>query len=594
MKKIFISISLLCLSLAAFAGVVPSDRALKVAQIFMDSASLTEVWDGNEADTKASQDPVFHVFNVKEGGWVIISGDDCTIPILGYSESGSFDKDDMPPAMEWWLGLMRDDIRKARLTKASGTEETRYKWSHPGGAATKAGDNSKVLVTAEWDQDVPYNRLLSQYVKNNGTGVEGLQTGCVATAMAEVLRYHQWPVHGTGTLPGYTTKSFRYTVEGFSIEDHQYRWDKMPMTYDSSWTTEQKDAVAQLMLDCGVMVEMDYGINGSSAIPEDVVPALTEHMQYSKKAELKSRLYFTDDEWLQMIKYDIDNCGPILYGGSTTTNEGHQFICDGYDIGERRLHINWGWSGRYHNTWFTMSLSVPNSYTFSERQTAIFGLVPDRDGSSTYADADIRLIVSSNENAFNGVSLNSGTFAAGSTFYLDAGTFINRSYSVNYTGAVKAVLVDKDGNRKEDASAPRQISGVMKPDDTFCLQGNDALPCTVNGPIALGDRIVFWYLLNDGTWKPVRTDSSDLAHTWSVAYADVCFIKTASSYRDGDNFPLVIIPGNKVITDVVWTYDGSTVNDDSVRLSSGTHTVSAELTFSDRTKETITQVLEVN
>lgn len=593
MIKLIISISLFCLSLAAIAGVVPSDRALKVAQQFMESASLTEVWDGNETDTKTSQDPVFHVFNVKEGGWIIISGDDCTIPILGYSESGSFDRDEMPPAMGWWLGLMRDDIRKTRLTKASGTDETRYKWSHPGGAATKAEATRKTLETANWDQDTPYNKLLPQYVTKNGAGVEGLQTGCVATAMAEVLRYHRWPEHGTGTLSDYTTDSFHYSVAGFSIEDHCYDWDNMPLTYDSSCTEEQRNAVAQLMLDCGIMVAMDYGTIESGAEPTSVVPALIEHMQYSKKAELKARSYFTDDEWLRMIKYDIDNCGPVIYGGYTTGGSGHQFVCDGYDMDERRLHINWGWSGSYHDTWFTLSLSVPGSYTFSEGQMAIFGLVPDRDGSSTYADADIRLIASSEGNTVNGVSLSNGTFAAGSTFYLNAGTFINNSYSVNYTGAVKAVLVDKDGNRKEDASAPRQISGVMKPDDTFCLQGNDALPCTVNGPIALGDRIVFWYLLNDGTWKPIRTDG-DLAHTWSVAYADFCFIKTASSYRDGDTFPLVIIPGNKVITDVVWTYDGSTVSTDSVTLSSGTHTVSAELTFSDGTAETITQVLEVN
>ena len=594
MRKILISISLLCLSLGALADVVPSDRAYKVAQQFMNSSVLTEVWDGNEAETKSPLDPVFHVFNAQGGGWVIVSGDDCTVPILAYNESGRFDKYNMPPAMSWWLGMMRDEILEARKARKSGTENTRYRWSHPGGIETKAGSVRKTLETACWDQEAPYNRLLSQYVTKNGTGVEDLLTGCVATAMAEVLRYHHWPEHGTGTLSGYTTDSFRYSVAGFSIEDHQYDWDNMPLNYDSSWTEGQKDAVAQLMLDCGVMVMMDYGTNSSGAYPEDVVPALTEHMQYSKRAELKSRSYFTDDQWLSMIKYDIDNCGPIIYGGSTTGGSGHQFLCDGYDMEGKRLHINWGWSGRDNDAWFTLALSIPGSYTFSERQVAVFGLVPDRDGTSTYPDADIKLMSYGFGNSVNGVYLQRGTFAPGETFYINAGKFINRSYSVDYTGAVKAVLVDRDGRWKEDASEPLEVADVITPNSLFWFEGDDALPCSVSGPLALGDRIVFWYLLNDGTWKPVITDDSDLSHPWGVAYADACFIKTPASYRNGSTFPLVIIPGNRDISGVAWTYDGTPENSGSVTLTSGTHTVSAELTFSDGTTETITQVLEVN
>ena len=121
----------------------------------------------------------------------------------------------------------------------------------------------------------------------------------------------------------------------------------------------------------------------------------------------------------------------------------------------------------------------------------------------------------------------------------------------------------------------------------------ESIECTV-GSLSLGDRISFLYLLNDGSWTPVLSDNEDYNHPWQLAYVDACFIKTRTSYRTGDKFVFAIIPGNKGISSIAWTYDGSPVSAASVTLSSGTHAVSAELTFSDGTAETITQVLEVN
>ncbi|MBR4228680.1 MAG: C10 family peptidase [Bacteroidales bacterium] len=602
MKKISFIITLFSVCSNAFAGVVPSSTAYSVARQFMNAQSMTEIWDGNETETKASQDPVFHVFNVDGGGWVIVSGDDCTVPILAYNDTGSFIKDNMPANLREWFGMMRDDILKARKNGTKGSDDTKYMWAHPGRRETKALAAKKVLETAKWDQESPYNRLLVSYVTKNKRGVSGLFTGCVATAMAEVLRYHRWPEHGTGTLNGYTTYTSKYTVQGFSIEDHAYDWNNMPLSYDSSSTSDQKNAVAQLMLDCGVMVEMDYGTSsagGSGASPAAVVPALIKHMQYSKSAELKLRSDYTDEEWLEMIQYEIDHNGPVLYGGYTSNNSGHQFVCDGYDVDNKMISINWGWSGD-DNGFYTLKLSIPYVYTFSEGQMAVFGLVPDRDGTSAYPDVDITMEAISEGNSINGISIESGTFASGETFSLNVGKICNNNYSIPFLGAIKAVLLDKDGNWKEDICEPiEMVDEEESPEGLeagyFCwFEDDEAIECTIEGQVSLGDRIAFWYRLNDGSWTPIITSKEDLTYPWQLAYVDACFIKTNTPYKNGDVFEFTLIPGNKGISSISWSFDGSATESPSAILLSGKHTVAATVSFTDGTSETITQVVDVN
>ena len=598
MKKVFLTIAaMLLIGINAFADKVSSAAAQSVAKKFMNASSVTLVWDGNEA-AKAGSDPVFYVFNVSGGGWVIVSAEDSTTPILGYSDTGSFRSDNLPVNLAGWMGSIRNDIRKAREDRLSATVEVRRKWDNPVRVATRAGESKKVLTTASWNQLSPYNGYLSQYVKRYGSGVSRLYTGCVATAMAEVLRYHQWPEKGTGTLEGYTTESNSYTVTGYSL-GHSYDWDNMPLTYSNSATTEQKNAVAQLMLDCGVMVHMDYGTDGSGAFAEDIVPALVEHMGYSKQATHRYRSNYTIQKWLEMIRYEIDNNGPVLYGG-TGNDGGHQFVCDGYDADNAMVHINWGWSGS-DDGYFSLTLSIPGSYTFDEGQSAIFGLVPDRSGTSEYGDCEITMInydFDGYEDAVNGLEIISGTVAKGETFQLIAGKIYNGS-SQNYLGAIKVVLVDKNGNWKEDISEPMEMKDGDD-DETglgagyvFWLEDDEAFSCTISKDIALGDRIALWYRLNDGSWTPVIIDHEDLTVPWEWACVDACFIKVPDTFSSGAPFYYEIIPGNKGISSIAWSFDGTTVSDLVSLLSSGTHIVKAVITFTDNTKETVTRKIVV-
>ena len=596
MKKTILSISLLCIGLVSFADVVPSSKALSVAKEFMNNSSLTLVWDGNDAATKGSEDAAFYVYNVSGGGWVIVSAEDSATPILAYSDKGSFTPDDMPSNMKGWLGIMKKGLLEVREKGAKPSAEVKAKWDHPGRRVTKA-DNQVVLETVNWDQDSPYNGYLKNYVKKNNQGVSGLYTGCVATAMSEVLKYHKWPEHGTGTIGGYTTSSSSYTVSSFSIENHTYDWDNMLNTYGSSYTTAQGNAVAQLMADCGIMVEMDYTTSGSGALSTDIIPALVEHMQYSKSAQLKFRTNYSSKEWFDMIKYDIDNVGPILYAGDDPENGGHQFVCDGYDADNGMVHINWGWSGD-GNGFFTHTLSVTisvSSYsstdTFSQSQSAIFGLTPDRDGSSTYPEdnedtPNLGLIsYVSGKTTYSGVSI-SGTLAKGQTFELTPQVIFNDG-AADFDGYLKFVHVDKDGNWVEDVSSATSFSL-----EKSYLKRGSKFSCSYSKDPEFGDRIVLWHSTSTG-WSAVGYNKDDYSAIWSYALVDVSVINVDDSYSEGDLFFFRLSPKNTVISNVEWKLDGETQTGNGVALTSGTHEVSATITYSGNTKETIYQTLNV-
>ena len=183
----------------------------------------------------------------------------------------------------------------------------------------------------------------------------------------------------------------------------------------------------------------------------------------------------------------------------------------------------------------------------------------------------------------NGIKV-TGTVSKGSTFTLAAGVLWNYTSS-SHTWTLKAVLTDKDGNWKQDLSSTRNVTVGSYLGTTL-----SSLSCTVSSDMALGDRIALWYRSGDG-WAPVVYDHSDLARIWEYAYVDACFIKVSGSYAAGDRYYFNLIQGNKGINSLKWFYDGSETSEDSVKLSAGTHTVSAAITFTDGTAETITQMI---
>lgn len=273
-----------------------------------------------EADSQLS---ALYIFTPARGaGYLIVSADDAAEPILGYSDKGHFEGDAIPPAMEWWLSEYARQIEAGR--------------SGPSTLAIERPVRAAIgeMVTTTWNQDAPYNAMCPVY---NG---QRSVTGCVATAMAQVVNYHKWPATGVGTY------QYFYNNGWISLDFSKinFDWENMLPTYAGGiGTASQKNAVAQLMYACGVSVEMSYSPAESGAADVLVAGALVDHFNYDKGVRYAERDYFGLLAWEDFIYSQLRDYGPIQYSGSGAAG-GHSFVCDGYSA-DGFFHFNWGWGG---------------------------------------------------------------------------------------------------------------------------------------------------------------------------------------------------------------------------------------------------------
>ncbi len=324
----------------------------------------------------------FYLFSIDGGGFVIVSADNRVQPILGYSLQTNLDVDNLPSNFAAWLESYDKQIRAA-MEDAS--QPIHSGWAEQGMPKSGVeGYDSIVgpLLTTTWDQSPFYNDLCPL---DGGTRT---LTGCVATAMAQVMKYWNWPVTGVGQH-SYNTYSFGTLSADFGATT--YDWANMPTSLTSLSSTAQISAVATLMYHCGVAVEMVYAIDGSGIhdnimykhglnfpCPEN---ALRTYFKYSPAIYGVRHADLTDEEWSALIKNEIDHRRPVLFSGSGI-DLGHEFVCDGYDT-NGYFHFNWGWSG-IADGYFSLTRLNPSGYDFTLSQCAIIGIEPDTlFGSST-------------------------------------------------------------------------------------------------------------------------------------------------------------------------------------------------------------------
>ncbi|MBQ7182189.1 MAG: C10 family peptidase [Bacteroidaceae bacterium] len=368
----------------AMAGNVSPQQALEQARSFMQ---------GREADGSrprkapgkgvlqmemAGQESGLYLFNVSDGeGFVIVSNDDRTAPILGYSDSGSINPDLMPENMRWWLSEYAKQI--AWMDENGITATTRA------AAPRRAHSTTAIapLLTTTWDQVWPYNLLCPEYSAGHNCA-----TGCVATAMAQVMNYFEWPTAPTKDIASYTHSYFG--TMGPLTNSVTFDWTNMLDSYntDESESTDsdaEKTAVATLMKYCGYALKMGYW-QSSGTSTSLVATALKEYFDYNATTtRYLSRSFYSDETWRDIIYYELSQNRPVVYGGSAVDN-GHAFVCDGYkyESGTDLFHINWGWSGG-SDGYFLLSVLNPaeqgtggspsaSAYTFG--QEAIIGIQP--------------------------------------------------------------------------------------------------------------------------------------------------------------------------------------------------------------------------
>ena len=334
-----------------------------------------------------------YAFNLDGGGYVIASGDSRALPVLGYSATGSIDWDKMPDNMRAWLKSYDQAMATLGNTKEFTDGVSRH------GQKTRAPREAIApLLKTPWNQLEPYWNDTPPYDGANPDWKgQPSQTGCVATAMAMVMNYYQWPKEACTEIPAYDLTTAHENVEKVwhidALPPTTFDWDNMLDNYVTPegiiGTPEQQKAVAKLMRYCGQGVRMKYSPVSSSANLQSVVEALVKYFGYQNTVQDRHRMYYSIDGWEDLIYSELTNGRPVVYGGSREEDR-HFFVCDGYD-GNGLFHINWGWGG-YLDAYF--SLSVLNPYDtpgtgasssgigFSINHEALIGLQPDKDGTS--------------------------------------------------------------------------------------------------------------------------------------------------------------------------------------------------------------------
>lgn len=377
------------MAIAMMAGDVTPGEALQQAQSFIQNRkSRVKQAPGTRTVprlTMVKQVKGLYVFNVENnGGFIIVSNDDRAVPILGYSDSGAIDPNNMPDNMLAWLQGYADEIAWLQQHSSNANDSIPKIARH----APIAKTDITPLVTTKWDQGAPYNNMCPTYSGNNKA-----VTGCVATAMAQVMNYHQWPQSATSAIPGYITYS--YSLNLSDLPATTFDWDYMQNSYSSSATGASADAVAELMQYCGYSVEMDYGPSSGSNT-DMVAAALKAYYDYNTTTtQFVSRSMYTATKWANLIYHELANNRPVVYGGMSSGG-GHEFVCDGYkyENGTDFFHINWGWSGVSDN-YFVLSALDPDQQGiggsssndgFHYGQDAVIGIQPS---TSTGTIADI-------------------------------------------------------------------------------------------------------------------------------------------------------------------------------------------------------------
>lgn len=421
MKKALLLLTLTLLALTATAKPVDPATAMRVASNFMSlngvGAKLTDI---------TSQSPYsnFYIFTAEGGGFVLVSADDRVLPILGYSTTSDFDAKQIPSNVKSVLDQYEEEIAEWHLIDVQ--------WPNNDWQPLLAGSLPDPvcptavapLLSTTWGQQPYYNNLCPY----NSSYGERTVTGCVATATAQIMKKWDFPTNGYGS---HSYASSGYGTLSADFGSTTYQWSSMPNAVTSASSSTQTNAVATLMYHIGIAVEMEYDVssNGGSAasnfnyfgyIDMSSETAMQRHFKYRSDMAAIAREDYSNAEYVNLLKADLDAGRPILYSGRDSEG-GHSFVCDGYNNSDK-FHINWGWRGSYDG-YFTMGALNPggggtgaNAGTYNMSNVALTRIQPNTNWSSTGTTT-----VTANATGGAGCSVNGGgSYSFGDTIHLHA------------------------------------------------------------------------------------------------------------------------------------------------------------------------------
>ena len=524
---------LLLTSLATFARERSFDEARMIAErhaarlgIKLDDQSVERA---RRISARAEQrgKVYYYIFPNRQGqGFTIVSGDDQMPDIVGYADKGNFDEDNLPESLLGFIEQYRATAeaveRGESLAVANVNEAKRLRESRRTSAV------SPLLGEIAWNQGKPYNNMCPLY---NGT--DHAVTGCVATAMAQVMAYWKHPKKLLADIPAYTSQWMgRYiSVDGVSAGE-EYDWDNMLPFYgynESSYTQQQADAVAKLMLHCGTAVKMGYGeMSGAHLTPTP----LAKYFGYDADLMQEVNRYaFTLQEWISLIDRELQNKRPILYSGSSSDG-GHQYVCDGAD-NNGLYHINWGWGGSA-NGYFDISIlnpakggigsgNAPDGY--NRNCAMIIGMQPDNGIKDSPLVDQIPIVISNwgPENGYNKIEITNGNRTnASQNFTVHMKTLVTNPLPTNFKGYVTVGLKKANGTFEPLVnSSLYNLDGATSEGKTYSLLSD----VNISYAFPVGKTTLYYIYSTDNkqTWhncaysllRPVTVEATETTLTWS-------------------------------------------------------------------------------
>ena len=345
-KNLLFSILLFSFFSFSFAGEVDVNTAKTLAKNFYfektnqynQKSSFEDISIISEITKKSGNETVYHVFTFNKPGFVIVSADDVLPAVLGYSFDSYYSEEEAPDSYRNFMQSYADAILFVRENEIQQTEDLNQQWNYyltskPEILLNTAKEKSvDPLLLCKWNQDSPYNALCPEDAAGPGGHV---YSGCVATAMAQVMYYWRHPEQGNGSHSYYY---YPYGTLSADFGATNYNWTGMQNSIDYGNVHPN----AELQYHCGVAVDMMYGPDGSGAYSWDVPYAMRNYFGYSIECHFESKNDYNNNTWINMLKENIDNGWPMYYSGYSNSG-GHAFVCDGYQ--DDYFHFNFGWGG---------------------------------------------------------------------------------------------------------------------------------------------------------------------------------------------------------------------------------------------------------
>lgn len=470
--------ALLFIGLPANAQKRSLAEAAKVATVFFHAEEVDAMQMKEEEGSRRLQKKVmdytsdaYYMFRNKEDNrLVVISGDQRMQSILGYTDN-AIEDNMMPDGLAELLTTYKRQY--AALSPDCHTE-----------CKSNLNKGERLLKTPDWGQWAPFNlRTPLSY-----------PTGCAATAMSIVMRYHQWPVMGQGSK----THIWKDSVMTADFEHTRYDWDNMPMSYDS-YTTAQAEAVSLLMRHAGIAVEMYYAAESSGARQSLVLGALTQYFRYAATTRLVSAANYDAATWEKMMRSEIDADRPVIYTGESTMGRGsHGFVLDGYR--DNLFHFNFGWNGS-GNGYFAISAfsSTSTAFEFANQQQAVIGIKPLREDNCAPLTLEC-------EGKYEGFYSDLTTLTANTSvsIHLSSLTTLRQ-----WNGKLRWELCDAEGNVKEafDSKTVSINGGNSQPIDFSFAPSTTAIKGSYLRLMACENGKEEWTFVLNANGQEVRMDA---------------------------------------------------------------------------------------